>query len=82
MPNQLQQFPNFVIFKIDNAKVKIDIFFQDEILWLNQKQLAELFENIFVEKELDAKDLFSMKTEKNLEKNILFSRFFSWRNVF
>ena len=77
MPNQLQQFPNFVIFKIDNAKVKIDIFLQDEILWLNQKQLAELIENIFVEKELDAKDLFSMKTEKNLEKNILFSRFFS-----
>ena len=71
MPNQLkpttsQQFPNFVIFKIDNAKVNIDVFFQDETLWLTQKQLAELFEkgrstisehlkNIFEEKELDEK---------------------------
>ncbi len=71
MPNQLQpttpqQFPNFVIFKIDNAKVNIDVFFHEETLWLTQKQLAELFEkgrstisghlkNIFDEKELDEK---------------------------
>ncbi|MEA3228035.1 MAG: virulence RhuM family protein, partial [Campylobacterota bacterium] len=45
-------------------KVNIDVFFQDETLWLTQKQLAELFEkgrstitehlkNIFDEKELD-----------------------------
>ncbi|MBU1657822.1 virulence RhuM family protein [bacterium] len=71
MPNQLQpttpqQFQNFVIFKIDNAKVNIDVFFHEETLWLTQKQLAELFEkgrstisghlkNIFEEKELDEK---------------------------
>ncbi len=63
-----QQFPNFVIFKIDNAKVNIDVFFQDETLWLTQKQLAELFEkgrttisghlkNIFEENELDEKSV-------------------------
>ncbi len=39
-----QELPNFVIFKIDNAKVNIDIFFYEETLWLTQKQLAELFE--------------------------------------
>ena len=49
MPNQLQQtkpqqFQNFVIFKIDNAKVNIDLLFQNETLWLIQKQVAELFE--------------------------------------
>ena len=44
MLNQLQPLPNFVIFKIENAKVNIDVFFQDETLWLTQKQLAELFE--------------------------------------
>jgi len=59
---------NFVIFKIDNAKVNIDVFFQDETLWLTQKQLAELFEkgrttisghlkNIFEENELDEKSV-------------------------
>ena len=71
MPNQLQQinpqqFQNFVIFKIDNAKVNIDVFIKDETLWLTQKQIAELFEkgrstisghlkNIFEENELDEK---------------------------
>ncbi len=64
--NQPQAFPNFVIFKIDNAKVNIDVLFQDETLWLTQKQIAELFEKgrstitghlkkIFEERELDEK---------------------------
>ena len=58
-----QQFSNFVIFKIDNAKVNIDVCIQDETLWLTQKQIAQLFEvkvpaiskhlkNIFETKEL------------------------------
>ena len=42
--NQAQEFSNFVIFKIDNSKVNIDVKFQDETLWLTQKQLSELFE--------------------------------------
>jgi len=42
--NTPKVFPNFVIFKIDSAKVNIDVFFYDETLWLTQKQLAELFE--------------------------------------
>jgi len=71
MLNQLQQtkpqqFQNFVIFKIDHSKVNIDVLFQNETLWLTQKQIAELFEkgrstisghlkNIFEENELDEK---------------------------
>ena len=61
-----EAYPNFVIFKIDNAKVNIDVLFQDETLWLTQKQIAELFEKgrstitehlkkIFEEGELDEK---------------------------
>jgi len=61
-----QTVPNFVIFKIDNSKVNIDVLFYDETLWLTQKQIAELFEkgrstitghlkNIFHEQELDEK---------------------------
>ena len=39
-----QEFSNFVIFKIDNSKVNIDVLFQDETLWLTQKKMAKLFE--------------------------------------
>lgn len=41
---ELQNFPNFVIFKTETAKVNIDVFFHNETLWLTQKNMAELFE--------------------------------------
>ncbi len=41
---ELQQFSNFVIFQTENGKVNIDVYFQDETLWLTQKLIAELFE--------------------------------------
>ena len=60
----LEKFSNFVIFQTATGKVNIDVFFQDETLWLTQKMIAELFEkgrstitehlkNIFFENELD-----------------------------
>ena len=62
--NQLQKFPNFVIFKAATGKVNIDVFFQNDTLWLTQKKISELFEkdrsvitkhlkNVFNEGELD-----------------------------
>jgi len=61
---ELQQFNNFVLFQAENGKVNIDVYFQDETLWLTQKAIAELFEKgrttitghlkkIFEEGELD-----------------------------
>jgi hypothetical protein len=41
---ELQRLSNFVIFRTENGKVNIDVFFQDETFWLNQKSMAELFE--------------------------------------
>jgi len=41
---KLQKFSNFVIFKTDEGKVNIDVFFQNETLWLTQKLIAQLFE--------------------------------------
>ncbi len=41
--NELQQLNNFVIFETENGKVNIDVYFQDETLWLTQKRIAELF---------------------------------------
>ena len=42
--SELQKFSNFVIFQTENGKVNIDVYFQDETLWLTQKLIAELFE--------------------------------------
>jgi hypothetical protein len=82
MINQPQPLPNFVIFKIDNAKVNIDVLIQDETLWLTQKQIAQLFEttpqnitlhlkNIYKENELDenatCKDILQVQKEGNRE---------------
>jgi hypothetical protein len=64
--NNLQHFPNFVIFQTKDGKVNIDVYFQDETLWLNQKLIAELFgkdrsviskhlKAIFLDGELDEK---------------------------
>jgi len=38
------KFSNFVIFQTETGKVNIDVYFQNETLWLTQKKMAELFE--------------------------------------
>ena len=64
--NDLQKIKNFVIFKTDEGRVNIDVFFFKDTLWLTQKVMAELFgttkqnislhlKNIFAEEELDKK---------------------------
>lgn len=35
---------NFVIFETENGKVNIDVYFQNETLWLTHKLIPELFE--------------------------------------
>ncbi len=61
--NLPEKFPNFVIFKTADGEVNIDVYFQDDTLWLTQKLIAELFgkgrstitehlKNIFAEGEL------------------------------
>ncbi len=69
-PN-LQTLSNFVIFQTKSGKVNIEVFFQDNTLWLTQKKIAELFEvntpavskhlkNIFQSWELDEKVVVSI----------------------
>ncbi len=79
--NSPQEFSNFVIFKIEDSKVNIDVKFQDETLWLTQKQIAELFEvnvpaiskhfkNIFETNELEESSVISkMETTAKDGKN-------------
>ena len=60
----LQKFENFVLFQTQGGKVNVDVFFQNDTLWLTQKTIAVLFEKgrstitehlkkIFAEGELD-----------------------------
>ena len=62
--DNLQLINNFVLFKTEGGKVNVDVFFQNDTLWLTQKTIATLFEkgrstitehlkNIFSEGELD-----------------------------
>jgi len=64
--SSLEKFENFVIFQTKDGKVNIDVYFQNETLWLTQKLIAELFEKgrstitehlkkIFADGELDEK---------------------------
>ncbi len=56
---------DIVIFKTDDEKIKIDVWFENETVWLTQEQMATLFEkakstinehikNVYEEKELEA----------------------------
>lgn len=62
--SDLQKIPNFVIFQTPKGKVNIEVYFQNDTLWLTQKLMSQLFEkgrstitghlkNIFESGELD-----------------------------
>ncbi|TRZ78479.1 cell filamentation protein Fic [bacterium] len=85
---ELQKLNNFVIFKTDEGKVNIDVFFAEDTLWLTQKIMAELFgttkqnvslhlQNIFREKELDdkavVKDFLTTADDSKLYKTKFYS---------
>lgn len=57
---------NFLLYTTDNQQIKVDVLIEDETVWLNQKQIAILFDkdrsvitkhigNIFNDKELEQK---------------------------
>ena len=59
----MEQNNNFIIYDNPNGAVKVDVFVEDETVWLTQKSMGELFgvskstisehlSNIFTDKEL------------------------------
>jgi hypothetical protein len=40
---QPQKSPNFLIYSVPSGKMKVEVFGQDETVWLTQKRIAELF---------------------------------------
>ena len=62
---QLQQ-TQFLLYKSENGKIKVDVLVEDETVWLTQEQMAKLFgrdrtvitkhiSNVFKEGELEEK---------------------------
>jgi len=73
MPNQPapENQGEFLLYKAADGAIKVDVFFQDETVWLTQKRLAELFgvqrpgitkhlKKIFDSKELEASSVCSI----------------------
>ena len=71
---------NIVIYQLDDGKTKIDVKLEDEIVWLSQQQMADLYDttkqnisshikNIFEEEELEmnstVKEFFTVQKEGN-----------------
>lgn len=44
MTNELSQKSKFILYTSPNGEIKLDVFIQDETLWLTQKMMAELFD--------------------------------------
>lgn len=64
MGKELQRIENFVIYQTETGKVNVEVYFENDTLWLTQKVIGELFnkdrsvitkhlKNIFSEGELD-----------------------------
>lgn len=43
MSQELQRIENFVIYQTETAKVNVEVYFQNDTLWLTQKVMAQLF---------------------------------------
>jgi len=67
MDNELNNFPKgeLLIYQTEDGRTKIDVFFEDDTIWLSQKQIAQLYQknirtinehikNIFEDSELEA----------------------------
>ncbi len=72
-PNvQIQKLQNFVIFKTEEGKVNVEVFFHEETLWLTQKLIADLFETTKQNISLHLKNIFDAA---ELEENSVVKEF-------
>ena len=50
---QLQEYSNFVIFQTETGKVNIEVFFQNDTLWLTQKKIVKPGSGVNIQYYLD-----------------------------
>ncbi len=83
---------NIVIYQLDDGKTKIDVKIVDEIVWLSQQQMAELFStsrtniiehinNIYAEEELDKNSTCQNFRQVRKEKNRIVNREIPYYNL-
>lgn len=65
-----KQSNSIVLFKTDDGKVKLDVLFEGETVWLTQEQMAELFG---VQRPAITKHLKNIFEDKELEENMVSS---------
>ena len=69
---ELKISKNFILYTTTNGEVKLEVFIQDETLWLNQKMLGELFgvkENTItyhLKEIFDSKELIEQATTRKI----------------
>ena len=68
MSNIIPKQSNIILYTSPDGHIKIDVFFQDETVWLTQKLMAELFgtsvpnitmhlKNLYKEQEINEKSV-------------------------
>jgi Virulence protein len=57
---------NIIIYNSDNGKIRIDVFVENETIWLNLNQLSELFSR---DKSVISRHIKNIYLEEELEKN-------------
>ncbi len=83
---------NIVIYQLDDGKTKIDVKIADEIVWLSQQQMAELFStsrtniiehinNIYAEEELDKNSTCQNFRQVRKKRNRIVNREISYYNL-
>ena len=70
--NLPEKLSNFVIFQTETGKVNIEVYFQNDTIWLTQKALAELFGK---ERSVITKHLKNIFKESELDENMVCAKF-------
>lgn len=70
--NKLQLVNNFVIFETESGKVNVDVYFQNDTLWLTQKTMSILFEK---DRSVISKHLKNIFTDGELEEKMVCAKY-------
>ena len=69
MQNEMTEF---LLYKAENGKIKVDVLIQDETVWLTQEQMAELFGR---DRTVISKHIKNIFEEGELEENMVCAKF-------
>ncbi|MGB0428104.1 MAG: cell filamentation protein Fic, partial [Flavobacteriales bacterium] len=70
--NNLQLLSNFVLFETESGKVNIEVYFENDTLWLSQKTIATLFEK---DRTVISKHLKNIFESGELQENVVCANF-------